>query len=81
MEAILDFWQGHGKTAPNEKGEKRGGALPWPSNPDNMAAGGATDTKCGEGGRCPMCIRRGFDKNFARNSAEQKETKFFFKFV
>ena len=44
MEAILDFWQGHGKTAPNEKGEKRGGALPWPSNPDNMAAGGATAT-------------------------------------
>jgi hypothetical protein len=30
MEAILDFWQGHGKTAPNEKGEKGGGLTPGP---------------------------------------------------
>jgi hypothetical protein len=58
-----------------------------------MAAGGATDTRCGgrggEGGGlqqitahsnsypyfslsfCPLCIRRGFDKNSARSSAEQ----------
>ncbi len=28
----------------------RGGALLQPSNPDNMAAGGATDAQCGEGG-------------------------------
>jgi hypothetical protein len=28
----------------------RGGALPQSSNPDNMAAGGATDAQCGEGG-------------------------------
>jgi hypothetical protein len=27
-----------------------GGALPRPSNPDNMAAGGATDTQCEERG-------------------------------
>jgi hypothetical protein len=30
---------------------KRGEALLQPSNPDNMAAGGVTDTQCGEGGR------------------------------
>ncbi len=44
-----------------------GGALPQPSNPDNMAAGGATDAQCGgRGGRCTVqtvdlnlpCIRR-----------------------
>jgi len=26
-------------------------SFPEPSNPDNMAAGGATDAQCGEGGR------------------------------
>jgi hypothetical protein len=28
----------------------RGGGLPPPANPDNMAAGGVTDARCGEGG-------------------------------
>ncbi len=76
-----------------------GGALLQPSNPDNMAAGGATDAQCGEGeggggergggdiqqitaysnpyssfslSFYPLCIRRGFDKNFARSCAEQE---------
>jgi hypothetical protein len=73
-----------------------GGDLPPPANPDNVAAGGATDARCREGGSwrgeggdmkqitahsnpyssfslsfCPLCIRRGFDKNFARGCAEQ----------
>ncbi len=73
-----------------------GGGLPLPANPDNVAAGVATDARCGEGGRwregerggmkqitahsnphssfslsfCPLCIRQGFDKNYARSRAE-----------
>jgi hypothetical protein len=56
MEAILDFgrgcqdlsiilWGGGGV------GGCVGGALPQPSNPDNMAAGGATDAQCWGGWR------------------------------
>jgi hypothetical protein len=85
------------KSIHNPMGGGEGGALPRSSNPDNMAAGGARDAQCGEGGRwgrwrrgdlqqitahsnsypsfsssfCPLCIRQGFDKNFARSSAEQ----------
>jgi hypothetical protein len=28
-----------------------GRGLPLPANPDNVAAGGATDARCGEGGK------------------------------
>jgi hypothetical protein len=47
LEAILDFWRGYRKSVPNDMG---GGALPQPSNPDNIAAGGASYAQCGEGG-------------------------------
>ncbi len=52
MEAILDFGRGHQKWLKSCGGEcvgGGGGGLPS-ANPDNMAAGGATDAQCGEGG-------------------------------
>ena len=52
MEAVLDFGRGCQDLAIILLGECGvGGALPQPSNPDNMASGGggATDAQCGEG--------------------------------
>jgi hypothetical protein len=44
MEAILDFGRGcQNLSIILWGGMGEGGALPQPSNPDNMAAGGATD--------------------------------------
>ncbi len=56
MEAILDFGRGCQDLSiillgGCVGGGGEGGALLQPSNPDNMAAGGATDAQCGEGGR------------------------------
>jgi hypothetical protein len=51
MEAVLDFGRGCQDLAIILLGECGGGALPQPSNQDNMAAGGATDAQCGEGGK------------------------------
>jgi hypothetical protein len=54
MEAVLDFGRGCQDLAIILMGSvwgRGGGALPQSSNPDNMAAGGATDAQCGEGGR------------------------------
>ncbi len=48
MEAILDFGRGCQDLFIILWGSV-GGALPQPSNPDNMAAGGATDAQCGGG--------------------------------
>ncbi len=49
MEAVLDFGRGRQDLAIILLGGV-GGALLQPSNPANMAAGGATDAQCGEGG-------------------------------
>jgi hypothetical protein len=98
MEAVLDFERGCQDLAiilwGGGCGGRGEGGLPPPANPDNVAAGGATDARCGEGGGSwrgdmkqitahsnprssfslsfyPLCIRGGFDKNFARGRAEQ----------
>jgi hypothetical protein len=54
MEAVLVFGRGRGKLSKSSNGEyvgggRGGGSLPS-ANPDNVAAGGATDARCGEGG-------------------------------
>jgi hypothetical protein len=54
MEAVLVFGRGRQKWLISSNGEYVGGGggvrgLPS-ANPDNMAAGGATDARCGEGG-------------------------------
>jgi hypothetical protein len=56
MEAVLDFGRGRQKWLKFCSGEYvgggEGGGRSLPSaNPDNMAAGGATDARCGGGGR------------------------------
>jgi hypothetical protein len=53
MEAVLDFGRGCQKSAVILSGGGvwgRGRGLPLPANPDNVAAGGATDARCVEGG-------------------------------
>jgi hypothetical protein len=51
MEAVLDFERGFQDLAIILMGVwGRGGGLPPPAYPDNVAAGGATDGRCGEGG-------------------------------
>ena len=52
MEAVLDFGRGCQNLAIILLGVwgRGGGGLPPPANPDNVAAGGATDARCGEGG-------------------------------
>jgi hypothetical protein len=51
MEAVLDFERGCQDLAIILLGGGVwGGGLPLPANPDNVAAGGATDARCGEGG-------------------------------
>jgi hypothetical protein len=51
MEAVLDFERGCQDLAIILLGGcVGGGGLPPPANPDNVAAGGATDARCGEGG-------------------------------
>jgi hypothetical protein len=49
MEAVLDFERVCQNLAIILLGGE-GGGLPLPANPDNVAAGGATDVRCGEGG-------------------------------
>jgi hypothetical protein len=55
MEAVLDFERGCQDLAIILLGgvweEGAGGGLPPPAIPDNVAAGGATDAQCGEGGK------------------------------
>jgi len=50
MEAVLDFGRGCQDLAIILMGVWGSGGLPPPANPDNMAADGATDAWCGEGG-------------------------------
>ncbi len=51
MEAVPDFGRGCQDLAIIQLGcGGGGGGLPLPANPDNVAAGGATDARCGEGG-------------------------------
>ncbi len=52
MEAVLDFGRGCQKSAIILRGVwgEGGRGLPPPVNPDNVAAGGATDARCGQGG-------------------------------
>jgi hypothetical protein len=52
MEAVLDFGRGCQDLVIILSGVwGRGGGLPPPANPDNMATGGDTDAQYGEGGR------------------------------
>jgi len=62
IEALLDFGRACQNLSIILWGVCGGGALPQPSNPDNMAAGGATDALCregegGGGGRGVTCSR------------------------
>ncbi len=50
MEAILEFGRGCQNLSIILWGGGGGGALPQPYNPDNIAAGGATDARRGKGG-------------------------------
>jgi len=52
MEAVLDFGRGCQNWLKSCYGECVWGGRSLPSaNPDNVAAGGATDARCGERGR------------------------------
>ncbi len=51
MEAVLDFERGCQDLAIILLGSVWGGGLPPPANPDNVAAGSATDAWCGGGGK------------------------------